>query len=110
MTAILLFFQTVGGALMVSAAQAAFFNVLVKVLPHSTPGVDPETVILTGATDLRKVFSAEQVPGILVAYMRRLKIAFAIGLASTGVAFIIVTLFQRSNRLSPAAIAGGGAA
>lgn len=109
-TAILLFFQTVGGAFMVSAAQAAFVNVLVKVLPHSAPGVDPAIVVNTGATDLRKVFSAEQVPGILIAYMHGLKIAFAIGLASTGVAFIVITLFQRWNRLNTAAIAGGAAA
>lgn len=109
-TAILLFFQTVGGAFMVSAAQAALVNVLVKVLPHSAPGVDPATVVFTGATELRKVFSADQVPGVLVAYMRGLKISFAIGLASTGVAFIIITLFQRWNRLNTAAIAGGGAA
>lgn len=109
-TAILLFLQTVGGAFMVSAAQAALVNVLVKVLPHSAPGVDPATVVLTGATQLRKVFSADQIRGILVAYMRGLKISFAIGLASTGIAFIIVTLFQRWNRLNTAAIAGGGAA
>ncbi len=109
-TAILLFLQTVGGAFMVSAAQAAFVNVLVKVLPYSAPGVDPLTVVGTGVTDLRRVFSADQVPGMLEAYMRVLKIAFAIGLASAGVAFIVITLFQRWNRLNPAAIARGGAA
>ena len=95
---------------MVSAAQAAFVNVLVKVLLHSAPGVDPATVVKTGATDLRKVFSVDQVAGILVAYMRGLKMAFAVGLASTGVAFIIITLFQRWNRLNTAAIASDGAA
>ncbi len=65
---------------------------------------------VSSATDLRRVFSADQVPGILVAYMRGLKMAFAIGFASTGVAFIIITLFQRWNRLKPAAIAGGAGA
>ncbi|KAI4245284.1 MAG: hypothetical protein LQ352_006621 [Teloschistes flavicans] len=109
-TAILLFFQTVGGAFMVSAAQAAFVNVLIKTLPHSAPGVNPASVVATGATDLRKAFSADQIHGILVAYMHGLKDAFAIGLASTGMAFVIVTLFQRWNRLNPAAIAGGGGA
>ena len=109
-TAILLFLQTVGGAFMVSAAQAALVNVLVKVLSHSAPGIDPVTVVSTGATDLRRVFSVDQVPGILVAYMRGLKISFAIGLASSGVALIIITLFQRWNRLNPAAIAGGAGA
>ncbi|MCJ1438876.1 hypothetical protein MMC27_008266 [Xylographa pallens] len=109
-TAILLFFQTVGGAFMVAAAQAALVNVLIKVLPYSAPGVDPVTVVNTGATDLRQVFSSDQIPGILVAYMSGLKTAFAIGLASTGMAFIIITLFQRWNRLNTAAIAGGAAA
>ena len=109
-TAILLFFQTVGGAFMVSAAQSAFVNVLIKTLPSTAPGIDPAIVILTGATDLRKAFSPDVVPGILEAYMHGLKIAFAIGLASTGVALFIITLFQKWNRLNPAAIAGGGAA
>lgn len=109
-TAILLFFQTIGGAFMVSAAQAAFVNVLMKVLPHSAPGINPFIVVKTGATDLRTAFAADLVPGILEAYMRGLKIAFAIGLASTGVAFVIITLFQRWNRLNTAAIAGGGVA
>ncbi|RFU31415.1 hypothetical protein B7463_g4900, partial [Scytalidium lignicola] len=108
-TAILLFFQTVGGAFMVSAAQAAFVNVLVKVLTHSAPDVNPLILLGTGASDLRKVFSAEQLPGILEAYMRGLKISFAIGLAATGVALVIITFFQRWNRLNPAAITGGGA-
>lgn len=109
-TAILLFCQTIGGAFMVSAAQAAFVNVLVRDLPSRVPGVDPASVVKTGATDLRNVFSADQIPGILVAYMSGLKIAFAIGLTSTGVAFIIITLFQKWNRLNTAAIVGGAAA
>ncbi len=109
-TAILLFCQTIGGAFMISAAQAAFVNVLVKDLPSRVPGIDPASVVNTGATDLRNVFSADQVPGILLAYISGLKIAFAIALASTGVAFIIITLFQKWNRLNTVAIAGGAAA
>ena len=109
-TAILLFFQTVGGAFMVSAAQSAFVNVLIRHLLHSAPGLDPAIVVATGATDLREAFPADIVPGVLETYMRGLKIAFAIGLASTGTAFIIIVLFQKWNRLNTAAIAGGGGA
>ncbi|KAL8794959.1 MAG: hypothetical protein Q9195_002541 [Heterodermia aff. obscurata] len=98
-TAILLFFQTVGGAFMVSAEQADLVNILVRVLPHS-------------ALDVAG-FTRDQVAGILVAYMRGLKISFAIGMASTGMAstglaLVIITMFQKWNRLNPAAIAGGG--
>lgn len=109
-TAILLFLQTVGGAFMVSAAQSAFVNVLIKTLPRTAPGIDPAIIVLTGATDLRKAFSPDVLPGILEAYMHGLKIAFAIGLASTGMALIVITFLQKWNRLNPAAIAGGGAA
>jgi hypothetical protein len=107
-TAIVLFCQTVGGAFMVSAAQSAFVNILVKVLQHSAPGIDSATVVYTGATDLRTAFSEAQLPGILEAYMRGLKISFAIGLASTGMALIVI-MFQKWNRLNTAAITGGGA-
>ena len=105
-TAILLFFQTVGGAFMVSAAQSAFVNVMIKTLPTTAPGINPLLVVATGATDLRKAFTPEQLPGILAAYMKGLQTSFAIGIASTGVALIVI-MFQRWNKLNTAAIAGG---
>ncbi|PNP51909.1 hypothetical protein THARTR1_07500 [Trichoderma harzianum] len=109
-TAMLLFLQTLGGAGMVSAAQAGFVNVMINNLPKTAPSVNPVLVVGTGATDLRKVFSEDQIPGILVAYMRGLKTSFGIGIASSGIAFIIIVLFQPWNKLNIAAIAGGGAA
>lgn len=109
-TAIVLFAQTIGGAFLVSAAQAAFVNILLRYLPQDAPNVNPLDVIATGATDLRRVFSQEEVAGILVSYMRGLKDAFAVGLASSALAFIIIAFFQKYNRLNTAAIAGGGAA
>ncbi|KAL7908475.1 major facilitator superfamily domain-containing protein [Trichoderma velutinum] len=91
-TAMLLFLQTLGGAGMVSAAQAGFVNVMINNLPKTAPGVNPALVVGTGATDLRKVFSENQIPGILVAYMQGLKASFAIGIASSGIAFIIIII------------------
>lgn len=102
-------FQTVGGAFLVSAAQSAFVNILIKTLPYSAPGVDPAMVIATGATELRNVFTPDQIPGILVAYMHGLKISFAIAVAATGLA-LVISLFARWNRLNTAAISGGAAA
>ncbi|EHK16207.1 uncharacterized protein TRIVIDRAFT_64982 [Trichoderma virens Gv29-8] len=109
-TAMLLFLQTVGGAAMVSAAQAGFVNIMINNLPRTAPGVNPALVVGTGATDLRRVFSKDQIARILVAYMQGLKASFAIGIASSGIALIIIVLFQRWNKLNIAAIAGGGAA
>ncbi|KAL7929485.1 major facilitator superfamily domain-containing protein [Trichoderma chlorosporum] len=109
-TAMLLFLQTLGGAGIVSAAQAAFVNVMVNNLPKTAPGIDPALVVGTGASDLQKVFSEHQIRGILVAYMQGLKASFAIGIASSGMALIIIVLFQRYSKLNVAAIAAGGAA
>ncbi|KAL1893965.1 hypothetical protein Sste5346_006106 [Sporothrix stenoceras] len=87
-TANLLVFQTIGGAFSTSIGQAAFVNRLLAVLPKTAPGVEPALVILTGASELRNVFSADVLPGVLDAYMAALKAAFAVGIAFCGVAFL----------------------
>ncbi|KAI9876565.1 MAG: hypothetical protein M1823_007254, partial [Watsoniomyces obsoletus] len=61
-SSMMLFFQTIGGAIWISAAQAGFTNKLLQRLPITAPGVSPELVIITGATELRNVFTAEQLP------------------------------------------------
>lgn len=81
---------------------------MLKTLPYSAPGVDPTLVIASGATELRNIFPPEQVPGILVAYMKGLKISFAVALAATGLA-LVVGMFSRWKRLNTAAITGGAA-
>ena len=88
-TAMILFFQTIGGAFFVQAGQAAFSNKLVNSVSTFAPGVSPALVIGTGASDLRKVFSPEQLPGILQAYMAGLRDAYAICIALAGVAFVV---------------------
>ena len=88
-TAMILFFQTIGGAFFVQAGQAAFSNKLVNSVSTFAPGVSPALVIGTGASDIRKVFSPEQLPGILQAYMAGLRDAYAICIALAGVAFVV---------------------
>lgn len=82
------FFQTVGGAFTTSAAQAAFVNQLLVKLPSAAPGVDPSLVISTGATQLRDVFSSEQLPGIVTAYIHGLKAVFGVGTGVVGFAML----------------------
>jgi MFS family permease len=80
-SAVILFFQTIGGAIFISAAQSGFTNKMLKELPLRAPGVNAALVIATGATDLRKVFTADQIPGILDAYMQGLRVPFIIAIA-----------------------------
>jgi hypothetical protein len=80
-SAIILFFQSIGGAIFISAAQAGFANKLLKELPIRAPTVNPGLVIATGATDLRKVFNAEELPGILSAFMEGLRVSYITSIA-----------------------------
>ncbi|KAK4122176.1 MFS general substrate transporter [Parathielavia appendiculata] len=108
-TAIILFFQTVGGAFQVSAAQSAFVNTMLNRLPTVAPTVNPMKVLGTGATMIRVVFTPEEVPGILVAYMAGIKVALAIAIGAAGVAFM-VSLFSNFRRLNTEALKGAGSA
>lgn len=88
-SAVILFFQTIGGAIWISAAQAGFTNKMLKELPIRAPTVNPGLVVVTGATDLRKVFTAEQIPGIMSAYMEGLRVPFIICIACACVTFLL---------------------
>ncbi|KAI0475980.1 putative transporter [Xylariaceae sp. FL0804] len=96
-TAILMCFQTVGGAFMQSAAQAALVNQLLIKLPITAPDVDPREVIATGAAELDAF--GPKLNGIRLAYVEGLKVSFAVGCASMGVAFLS-SLFLRWRRVS----------
>lgn len=96
-TAMILFAQTLGGSLAISAAQSAFANALIKSLAIHAPDVEPILVVLTGATDLRKVFSAEEMPGIIKSYMEGLKSAFVIGIAMARMMLFIAFGNKRHN-------------
>jgi hypothetical protein len=89
-TAMLLFAQTLGGSLTISAAQSAFVNIIIKRLPYTAPDVIPLDVVFTGATDIRRTFPND-IPGIARAYMDGLKATFAIGIAMA--AGMLITAF-----------------
>jgi MFS transporter, DHA2 family, glioxin efflux transporter len=82
-------FQTIGGAYSVSAAQSGFVNRLISTLATSAPGVDPQTVVATGATQIRTMFDADQVTGIVFAYMAGVKVTFALVVALTGITCLL---------------------
>ncbi|KAK2010850.1 major facilitator superfamily transporter [Colletotrichum eremochloae] len=104
-TAVLLFFQTVGGAFFVAAAQSGFLITILKEVAENVPSVDPALVALTGATQIRTAFPPEAVPGVIQAYMEGLKIAFALAIAGAGVAFLL-SLGSRWSKLNTKNLTG----
>ncbi|KAL8735015.1 MAG: hypothetical protein Q9166_001140 [cf. Caloplaca sp. 2 TL-2023] len=87
-SALVLFFQTIGGSFFVAAGQAAFENRLIGSLPEKAPGVDPTEVIMTGATALRETFSVTQLPGIVASYLSGIHLAFALAIGLLGFSLI----------------------
>lgn len=52
------------------------------------PDVDALAVVATGASEIRAAFPADQVPGIVLAYMQGIKASFAVATAMAGLAFV----------------------
>lgn len=95
----LVFFQTIGAAILVSTAQAAFINVLLREVQTTAPDISPEALISTGATLLRQAFRPDQLAGILAAYMSGLRFTFGIVLAAVVLAFLMSTYVPWWQRL-----------
>lgn len=104
-------FQTVGGALYNSAAQSAFINRIIVRLAETAPTVSPSLVVNTGATELRSVFSGEDLAGVLVAYMDGLHKAFVLAIVGSGLAFLAALTSQRTRvQQTGGAVGSGGLA
>jgi hypothetical protein len=88
-TAMILCFQTVGGAIWVSASQSIFINRMLIAVPQFAPGVDPTLVVDTGAGDLRQVFGPGQIIGVLTAYLTGIQAAFILACAVVGTSLLI---------------------
>lgn len=95
--AIAIFFNSLGGAVSISIAQNIFTNGLKANLPKYAPSVSAETVIKAGATYLRKVVSAEDLPGVLRAYMAALTQAYIMAIAVGAIATIFACFVEWKN-------------
>lgn len=87
-SAMLLFFQTMGGAFMVSAAQAAFTNRLIERLMLYSPDTNVEAVITTGVQELRSKYHGAELDAIIQSYTDGLQISFALIVGLTGASTI----------------------
>ncbi|OAA46137.1 Major facilitator superfamily domain, general substrate transporter [Metarhizium rileyi] len=108
-TGMLLFFQSIGGAYLVSGSQAAFINQMVGHVLKNAPQVNVGTLVLTGATEIRRAFAVEQQPFVIAGYMSGLKVVFAMCIAATGLATLF-GCFTRWSKLKQDNMAGGGMA
>jgi hypothetical protein len=67
-TSIMMFAQTLGGALFVSVGQNVFTNQLVKGIKKNVPNIDSGFVLSVGATEIKHRIPQASLPGVLSAY------------------------------------------
>ncbi|KAI4763429.1 MFS transporter [Aureobasidium sp. EXF-3400] len=80
-TAIVMFFQTLGGALFISVGQNVFTNKLVSGLKAAVPDLDPAIVLRTGATELKSAIGEQYRAGVLRAYNDALTNSYYVAVA-----------------------------
>lgn len=85
--AIVIFFNSLGGAISISIAQNIFVNTLIAQIPKYTTGIDPALIVAAGATHVREVTPPSQLAGVLMAYDVAVQRAFVLPIAAGAVAF-----------------------
>jgi len=107
--ACVMFFNSLGGALSISIAQNIFVNTLAKEIPKYAPGLDGRIVANAGATNLRKVVSAELLPGVLKGYNNAIVTAFILAIATSTISFFVSLGVEQKSVKGKKIVPGGGA-
>lgn len=81
-TAMIIFVQTLGGALFVTASQTVFTNKLIENIIKYVPDLDPQSVLAFGATNIRTSINPEWVDGVVMAYNDALTTSFLVATAT----------------------------
>lgn len=87
-TAIMMFSQTLGGALFISVGQNVFTNQLIKNLQTVVPGLNPAIVLQVGATELKNQIEERFLSGVLVAYNQTLTQTFYVSVAAAAMSIL----------------------
>lgn len=85
---ILVFSQNFGGAIFLALAQLIFSHGLNSGLQEYAPSVSPEVVVNAGATAVRGVVSATDLPAVLKAYMVGVDRVFYLSTGGAGAVFL----------------------
>ncbi|KAF2002924.1 MFS general substrate transporter [Amniculicola lignicola CBS 123094] len=111
--AMVMFFNSLGGAISISIAQNIFVNSLSREIPRYAPGVEPKRVIGAGATYVRELLKnlgmSASLPGVLEAYNNAIVSAFIVAIATSGIAFVISFGMEWKSVKGKKIVTGGAA-
>jgi MFS family permease len=80
--------QTMGGAIFISVGQNILTSNLVRGITQIVEGVDPAMIVNTGATELRHLVPADQLPAVLEVYNHALRQVFLISAGLSAAAIV----------------------
>ncbi|KAJ5586969.1 uncharacterized protein N7459_002734 [Penicillium hispanicum] len=102
---ILIFTQTLSGALFLTFADVIFSAGLKSLIPQDAPSVDPQVIISAGATGVRNAVSSGALPGVMKAYTGSIDHVFymaaSLGVVCTAFAFGMGWKDVRKKKPSP---------
>jgi hypothetical protein len=87
-TSVIIFVQTLGGALFVSIGQNVFTNKLVEGLVTYASNIDPSIILSTGATSIQSNVANDVLPGVILAYNNALTQSLLVGAAMAATTII----------------------
>jgi hypothetical protein len=87
-TSVIIFLQTLGGALFVSVGENIFTNKLVQGLEEYVPNVDPNSVLSIGATSIQQTIAKADLAGVTLAYNNALTQALLVAAAMAALTII----------------------
>lgn len=96
-TSLIMFMQTLGGALFVAIGQNIFTTRLLSNLASKAPGFDSKIVLRTGATNLKVAVinsKPELLPNVLIAYNEALRRTFYVSLVIAALSLIGAVLVE----------------
>ncbi|KAF1953927.1 MFS transporter [Byssothecium circinans] len=93
-TALMMFCQTLGGALFISVGQNVFTNQLIKNLASVVPDMNPQLVLSAGATGIKSVVPQQFLGGVLVAYNKTLTQTFYVSVATAALSILGASVVQ----------------
>ncbi|KAF2832023.1 MFS general substrate transporter [Ophiobolus disseminans] len=96
-TAIMMFSQTLGGALFISVGQNVFTNQLLKNLRAVVPDLDSGLVLRTGATELKNAIPEQFLSGVLSAYNLAITQTFYVSVACASMSIIGAAFVEWKN-------------
>ncbi|KAF7334486.1 DHA14-like major facilitator [Mycena venus] len=96
-TSIIMFSQTLGGALFISIGQNVFTNKLVSGLLSRVPSVNPADVLKAGATSLKNAVQPEVLGEVLSVYNDALVAAFYVAIAMSSLSLFGALVVEWKN-------------